>query len=230
MAEVDDKISTEVANAEPTATNLEKALTPRQAAFVNEYLLDLNGTQAAIRAGYSPHTARSIAVEYLAKPDIAAAVARARAQRLSRVNLSADTILQEMSALALSNIKHYKITDEGEVELAEGAPPNAMAAIAAIDRTTTEKVDPKSGEITRTYNVKLKLWDKPNPLKLLGKHAGIQSFVDRVEVTGKNGGPIEVAAVRLTELSLEQLKQKMLQLVEQAPIEAVEAEVLEKAS
>jgi phage terminase small subunit len=229
MAEVADKMSTEVIQAEPTASSLEKALTPRQAAFVNEYLLDLNGTQAAIRAGYSPHTARNIAVEYLAKPGIAAAVARGRALRLSRTQLSADAIIQEMSALALSNVKHYIITDEGEVTLAEGAPPNAMAAIQAIDKTTTEKVDPKTGEITRTYNVKLKLWDKPRPLQLLGKHAGIKSFVDRVEITGKDGGPIEIAAAKLTELSVEQLKTKMLQLVEQAPIEAEVIE-MEKAS
>jgi len=210
------KLRAELAEAEADAA---EDLPPRQRAFVREFLLDHNGTQAAIRVGFSPHTARSIASEYLAKPGIAAAVARGEAELISRNNLKQDVIVRELATLALSNVNHYKITDEGEVSLAPGAPPNAMAAVQAIDKTTTEKIDPKSGEITRTYNVKLKLWEKTSSLKQLGKHVGISSFIDRLEVTGKDGGPIEIAATRLAELPIEALKQKMLELAEQAPVE-----------
>lgn len=220
-----------IADAEAEAAAFEE-LTPRRQAFVREYLIDLNGTQAAIRAGFSRKTAGKIAIEYLQIPAIAAAVERGQAERLARCNLRAETILQEMAALALSNIEHYKISDEGEVSVVPGAPRNAMAAVAAVDKTTIEKVDPKSGEITRTYNVKLKLWPKVDPLKMLGKHAGIAAFVDRLEVTGKDGGPIEIAATRLAELPIEALKQKMLELAEQAPIEAefTEQPAMERAS
>jgi phage terminase small subunit len=218
------QIKAELAIAEAEAAAEAEAealrpLAPRQEAFVREYLLDSNGAAAAIRSGYSPNAAAAIATRLLNNANVAAAVATGKAQRLSRTTLQGDVIVQELATLALSNVKHYVITDEGEVTLAAGAPPNAFAAIQSIDRTTTEKEDPKTGEITRTYNVKLKLWDKPNPLKLLGKHAGIASFADRVEITGRNGGPIEIAAVKLAELPLEALRQKMLELVE-APVDA----------
>lgn len=71
-------------------------LTAKQQAFVDEYLVDLNATQAAIRAGYSPKTARSIAAEYLAKPNIAEALAKRQSQRLERVEVSQDDVIRTL--------------------------------------------------------------------------------------------------------------------------------------
>lgn len=162
-------------------------LNSRQQALVEQMLIDNNGAQAAIRAGYSPHTAAAIASEILAEPNVAAALARAKAERLSRVNMTADTILHEMSALALARVEHFTISDEGQVALAEGAPQNAMAAVKSIKRKTTVK---PNGD--RVYDVELHLWDKPGSLKLMGKHANVAACFDKVEVTGKDGGPLEV--------------------------------------
>lgn len=164
----------------------EDGLNPRQRAFVAEYLVDLNGTQAAIRAGYSPATAGEIAYEYLGKPRIAEAVERGKAMRLSRVNMTADTVLEEMAALAVSSVEHYAIDDHGNVSLADGAPPNAMAAVKSIKKRVRHA---KDGGVT--YETELTLWDKPGTLKLMGKHAGVRACLDKVEVTGPNGGPIE---------------------------------------
>lgn len=75
-------------------------LTPKQAAFVQEYLLDLNATQAAIRAGYSPRTASFIGHENLRKPNIAAAIASAQAERSERLNITADEVLRGLHAEA----------------------------------------------------------------------------------------------------------------------------------
>lgn len=69
-------------------------LTAKQQAFVDEYLVDLNATQAAIRAGYNPKTARSISSELLAKPDIAEAVSKRQADRLERVEISQDDVVR----------------------------------------------------------------------------------------------------------------------------------------
>ena len=69
------------------------ALTAKQHAFVEEYLVDMNATQAAIRAGYSPKTAYNIGSENLAKPEIAAALEKARAERSERTEITADWIL-----------------------------------------------------------------------------------------------------------------------------------------
>lgn len=166
----------------------EPKLTPRQAAFVAEYLIDLNGAQAAIRAGYSAHTAKEIASENLTKPYIADAVERGKAQRISRVNVTQDNVLQEVSLLAHSNINHYYVDDNGQVTLNEGAPDSAMAAVQSVKRKKTVKED-RDGNVTITYDVELRLWDKPNQLKLMGRHVGL--FADRVEHVGKDGGPIE---------------------------------------
>ncbi len=69
-------------------------LTPRQARFVEEYLIDLNATQAAIRAGYSKKTAFVIGYENLTKPYISAAIAEAQAKRLERVTVSQDDVVK----------------------------------------------------------------------------------------------------------------------------------------
>src|SRR5690348_12161649 len=75
------------------------ALSPRQRRFVEEYLVDLNATKAAIRAGYSERTARQMAAENLSKPDIQAAIAEAQDARAQRVQISADRVIQELVAM-----------------------------------------------------------------------------------------------------------------------------------
>ena len=150
-------------------------LAAKQRAFVEEYLVDLNATQAAIRAGYSAATACEIGSELLAKPAVAAAVAAGMAQRSHRTNLKQDSVLYEMSLLALSSISHYVIDDvSGEVRMAPGAPIGAIHAIQSIKRRTFVSTDANGNE-RRTYEVELKLWDKPTPLTLLGRHVGLFS-------------------------------------------------------
>jgi hypothetical protein len=89
------------------------ALTPKQRRFVEEYLVDLNGTQAAIRAGYSPRTARQIAAEYLTKPDIAIAVAEAQQAAIKRIHLSQEGVLETLAAWATADprdlIQHRRV-------------------------------------------------------------------------------------------------------------------------
>lgn len=163
-------------------------MTRKQQAFVSEYLIDLNGTQAAIRAGYSPATACEQASELLAKPVIAAAVESGIAQRLRRTGIEQDSVLHELSFLAMSSIAHYLIDEAGDVRLAPGAPIGAIRAIQSIKRRTSVTTD-EDGNECRTFEVELKLWDKPLPLTLLGRHVGL--FTNRVEHTGKDGKPVE---------------------------------------
>jgi phage terminase small subunit len=73
-------------------------LTPKQEQFVEEYLIDVNATQAAIRAGYSKKTAHVIGTENLRKPAIAAAVAEAQADRTERTNITQDYVLESIFA------------------------------------------------------------------------------------------------------------------------------------
>jgi hypothetical protein len=71
-------------------------VTPKQKRFVDEYLLDPNATQAAIRAGYSPKTARAIGSRLLTDVDIAATIEKAQAKRSERVEITADQILKDL--------------------------------------------------------------------------------------------------------------------------------------
>ena len=75
-------------------------LTPKQAAFVHEYMIDLNATQAAIRAGYSEKTARSVAAENLAKPNIQQAIQEARAAREKRSMITVEWVLAQIASIA----------------------------------------------------------------------------------------------------------------------------------
>jgi len=76
------------------------ALTAKQERFVAEYLIDGNATRAAIAAGYSQNTARAIGAENLTKPDIAAALARAQAERTERTNITMDYVIQRLAVEA----------------------------------------------------------------------------------------------------------------------------------
>jgi phage terminase small subunit len=86
-------------------------MTPKQTRFVAEYLVDLNATQAAIRAGYSESTAGAIGAENLTKPEIAAAVARARNEQAERTAITADEVLRQWWEIATADpneLMHYR--------------------------------------------------------------------------------------------------------------------------
>lgn len=167
------------------------ALTPMQARFVDEYLVDLNGKQAAIRAGYSAKTAAAQAARLLTKVNVADAVATAKAKRQERVEITQDEVIREVRAMAFSDHTNYRVDDSGAVTLAPGAPANAHRAVSSIKHRITS-----NGEGTVTREVEIKLWDKPSMVKLAGRHRAVPGFFDRMEVTGKDGGPMEVRSVK----------------------------------
>ena len=102
--------------------------------------------------------------------------------------MAQDSVLHELSFLALSSIDHYLVDESGEVRLAKGAPEGAMRAIQSIKRRTSVRTD-KDGNECRIHDVEIKLWDKPTPLALMGRHVGL--FPSRMEHTGKDGMPVE---------------------------------------
>ena len=91
-------------------------MTPKQQLFVDEYLIDLNATQAAIRAGYSKKSARATGAENLTKPDIAAAIAARMKVRSERLDIQADNVLQAIAKIAFAdeqadNAADVKVSD-----------------------------------------------------------------------------------------------------------------------
>jgi phage terminase small subunit len=157
-------------------------LNPKQQRFVQEYLVDTNATQAAIRAGYSPRTADVQGPRLLGNVRVAAALARAQAERGQRVRLTADDVLAELAVLSSSDaLNHYVMTPEGHLDLAPGAPPEASRAVAIVKRKVRTFTD-KDGNSTTTFEVEFRLWDKNSALEKAGKHLGL--YTDRVHVSG----------------------------------------------
>jgi len=167
----------------------DRKLTAKQAAFVAEYLISLNASEASRLAGYSQKNSDTVGPRLLATPHVAAAIAAARADRVERTAITGDRVLVEAALLSFSDLTHYIIDDVGNVQLAEGAPEGAMRAISSIKRRQHRRM--VDGEMVTTYEVEIRLWDKPGPLKLAGQHVGL--FKDKVEHTGAGGGPLVIS-------------------------------------
>jgi len=157
------------------------SLTPKQRRFVDEYLVDLNATQAAIRAGYSARTARSIAEENLTKPDIAEAIAAAQAARAERTQVTADRVLRELARIAFSDIRTLFDSKGGLRKVADLSDDEA-AAFAAVDASEIFEGRGEDREHVG-YLKKVKLWDKLAALRLAMLHLGL--LKEKVEHKGE---------------------------------------------
>lgn len=145
------------------------ALTPKQERFVAEYLIDLNATQAAIRAGYSAKTAGQIGEQNLKKLDIAAAVKSAMEKRACRNDVTQDEVISGLRELR---------------DMAMGKKPMRVTEILRV-----------SGKPPKTIELDVKVFEAAaakGALELLGKHIGM--FKEKVELTGANGGPVETVS------------------------------------
>ena len=167
-------------------------MTAKQKRFVEEYLVDLNATQAAIRAGYSPQTAYSIGSELLKKPEIRARVDKAMAAQSRRTGINADRVVRELARVALANADD--IIDADSATIKGGVSRDDTAAIASVRVKTVPTADGTSVER------EIKLHDKLKALEQLGRHLGM--FTDKVE----HSGSIDTATPALVSI-LQQLKQ-----------------------
>jgi phage terminase small subunit len=150
------------------------AMTPKQDRFVEEYLIDLNATQAAIRAGYSPKYANSNAPKLLQNTSIRARVDAAIAAQSRRTGVTADRVVRELARVAFVNAPDVINVDEAT--LRGDATRDDTAAISSV----RVKVIP--GEDGDGTEREIKLADKLKALELLGRHLGM--FDDKLTVAG----------------------------------------------
>lgn len=165
-------------------------LTAKQQRFVEEYLIDLNATQAAIRAGYSERSA-GIGGHYLLKnPKIATAIAAAQSERAKRLDISQDAVLQELAKIGFSDIRKAVSWRPNVAGLAEDPDTGEMrmAITNEVALVSSEDIDDATAaaiaEIsqTATGGLRIKFHDKRAALVDIGKHLGM--FKDRLDVTG----------------------------------------------
>ncbi len=150
------------------------ALTDRQQVFVREYLIDLNGTQAAIRAGYSPKTANEQAARLLAKASVSEAIQAGQATRAASAGVSAERVVQELAHLSFYDPAALTKTPITKPEDIANLPENVRRAIIGWE------YDAKG-------NFKIKLSPKTPSLDLLARHLGM--LKDKLQIGGIEGSP-----------------------------------------
>lgn len=157
-----------------------KGLTNKQKLFCKEYIVDLNGTQAAIRAGYSAKTAGAIGKENLEKPKIEAEINKLIVMRCERVELTADDVLREYELIGFSDIRNYfRVDEEGElfIKSFNDMPPEYSRVIESIQQDKFETYDKDGNVNTTRTRIKIKLWDKHKALEMAARHTG--GFVEK---------------------------------------------------
>ncbi|MCH7295459.1 terminase small subunit [Acinetobacter higginsii] len=162
-------------------------LTAKQQLFIDEYLIDLNATQAAIRAGYSPRTAYSKG-QKLTKI-LSVQISEAQTNRSKRTQITQDMVLSELAKIGFSNMLDYvSVTNGGDLAPDFSAITRDQAA--AIGEVTIDQyMEGKGEDAVMVKRTKFKLSDKRAALVDMGRHLGM--FKDKVELTGPDGKPID---------------------------------------
>lgn len=160
-----------------------RKLSPKQKLFVSEYLIDLNATQAALRAGYNAKTARSMGCENLTKPNIQACLQAEMSKRETRTEITQDRVLKEYARLAFLDPRKF-FNKNGSLKSVVDLDDDTAACLAGMDvisRSTMEGDEPEQIK-------KIKIIDKKGALDSVAKHLGM---FDRKE-TGEADKMIDV--------------------------------------
>lgn len=147
-------------------------MTEKQKRFVEEYLIDLNATQAAIRAGYSPKYADREGHKLVENSRVSEAIEKALAERSRRTGINQDRVVQELAKIAFVKITDV-VNDDCEI-----LPDADEADLAAIESVKVKSIPTKSGEVGVEREIKLS--SKLKALELLGKHLGMWN--DKLDV------------------------------------------------
>lgn len=158
-------------------------LTAKQQAFVDNYLVDLNATQAAIRAGYSKRTARQAGNELLSKPAIASAIAAAKTDRSAQTAIDAAWVLVRLVAEADANIGDLYDENGHLRPVAEWPLIWRQGLVSGIE--VEELFDGEGKNRKHVGRVtKLRFSDRIRRIELVGKHIGVQAFKEQLAVSG----------------------------------------------
>ena len=148
-------------------------LTPKQQRWCEEYLIDLNATQAAIRAGYSVNSARQIGTENLSKPALMAAVAAGKHERSIRTMIDSDWVLRGLVDSADADLSDLYNADGGIKPMEEWPLVWKQGLVSGVDIINT-------GEGATV--IRIRLVDRFKYLQMIGRHVEIGAFEKRVKV------------------------------------------------
>ena len=156
-------------------------LPPMQDRFVDEWLIDFNGTQAAIRAGYSPKTAAAAAARLLRNVNIQAEIARRQKDLQRRTEISQDRVVKELARIAFADATDYACVETLTYENEDGTvSPVQIVSPKDTDTLSDDQRAAIAGIKQGANGIEVKLHDKIKALELLGRHIGM--FNDKIEV------------------------------------------------
>lgn len=150
-------------------------LSSKQERFIEEYLIDLNATQAAIRAGYSTKYADRQAHILMINGRISSAISVAKAERSKRTGITADRVLEELAKVGFANLTDIVTLDEAAVKRGSHADDTAAIQSIKVKRITTEEGD-------NIVEREVKLHDKIKALDLIARHLGL--YNDKLRLDG----------------------------------------------
>lgn len=170
-----------------------RGLTPKQIRFVDEYLIDLNATQAAIRAGYSAKTADRIGAELLGKTWVSELVAKRMKDRSERTEVTQDMVLRELAKIGFADIRKVVRWGRTELRVAGAEEEGATAVHHGLALIGSDEIDDAIAAAISEVSegregLKVKLHDKRAALNDMGRHLGM--FKDKVEHSGPGGQPL----------------------------------------
>ena len=172
----------------------------RQRQFCEEYLIDLNATQAAIRAGYKEKFAHTNAPKLLQNTTIKAKIDELMAERAMRTEITQDRVIKELAIIAFSNAADYAAVVEREMAMEvdghmvkiigdDGKPLMYRTVEPVLTEELTDEQRRALSVIKKGRDgFEVKPYDKVRALELLGKHLGM--FKDSVEVSGEINNPM----------------------------------------
>ena len=150
-------------------------LTPKQQMFCEEYLIDLNATQAAIRAGYSEKTARDIACENLAKPNISDEIAELKQKRSEKIEIDSNNVLKELLNWAYGDVTETMLLTVQEVKELPDHKRRLITGFKTIQSKTTNK----KGEVVEEDLLELKFVSKEKAMEMITRHIGLYELDNR---------------------------------------------------
>lgn len=162
----------------PSKGQTRKSAQHRELLFVEEYLIDMKPTQAAVRVGIPHANAAHWASRIMKKVHIRNRIEVALAERSRRTNIRADEVLEELRIVGKSSVEHYDVDDNGNVTLAEGAPDGALRAVSKIKkRVRTIRRNDEEDEVIR--ETEISLYDKNGAIRMMGQHLAMFTEVTK---------------------------------------------------
>ena len=177
-----------------------RKLTAKQQRFVDEYLVDLNASAAAKRAGYSPKTADQLGYQLLQIPLVAAAISAGRQIQTTRAQIDAQWLMDRLATEVDADIADI-LNDDGSLKPVKEWPKVwRQGLVSGVE--IEQLFEGRGEERVHVGNLaKVKLSERIRRLELIGRHKAVGAFVEKHEHSGPDGKPIEVTDVTETELA-----------------------------